>query len=82
MRPVSSGSTVFSDFTPASISWRPRAAWTRRASSIFNVHSLVRTKTKLEAERVGKYMIRPVLSLDRLSFLEQEGKVGYRWGLI
>jgi len=27
-------------------------------------------------------MIRPVLSLDRLSFLEQEGKVGYRWGLI
>ena len=25
-------------------------------------------------------MIRPVLSLDRLSFLEQEGKVGYRWG--
>ena len=48
----------------------------------FNVHSLVRTKTKPEAERVGKYMIRPVLSLDRLSFLEQEGKVGYRWGLI
>jgi len=46
----------------------------------FNVHSLVRAKTKLEAERVGKYMIRPVLSLDRLSFLEQEGKVGYRWG--
>jgi hypothetical protein len=27
-------------------------------------------------------MIRPVLSLERLSFLEQEGKVGYRWGLI
>jgi ABC-type Na+ transport system ATPase subunit NatA len=25
-------------------------------------------------------MIRPVLSLDRLSFLEQEGKVSYRWG--
>ena len=46
----------------------------------FNVHSLVRTKTKPEAERVGKYMIRPVLSLDRLSFLEQEGKVGYRHG--
>jgi hypothetical protein len=46
----------------------------------FNVHSLVRIKTKPEAERVGKYMIRPVLSLDRLSFLEQEGKVGYRWG--
>jgi len=29
---------------------------------------------------VGKYMVRPVLSLDWLSFLEQEGKVGYRWG--
>jgi hypothetical protein len=26
----------------------------------FNVHSLVRTKTKLEAERVGRYMIRMV----------------------
>jgi hypothetical protein len=46
----------------------------------FNVHSLVRTKTKPETERVGKYMIRPVLSLDRLSFLEQEGKVGYWYG--
>jgi ribosomal protein S27E len=46
----------------------------------FNVHSLVRTKTKIEAERVGKYMIRPLLALERLTFLEQEGKVGYRWG--
>jgi len=46
----------------------------------FNVHSLVRTKTKPEAERVGKDMIRPVLALERLSFLEPEGKVGYRWG--
>ena len=40
----------------------------------------MRTKTKPGAERVGKYMIRPVLALERLSFLEQEGKVGYRWG--
>jgi hypothetical protein len=32
------------------------------------------------AERVGKYMIRPLLSLERLSFLEPEGKVGYRYG--
>jgi hypothetical protein len=24
-------------------------------------------------------MIRPLLSLERLSFLEPEGKVGYRW---
>jgi len=46
----------------------------------FNVHSLVRAKTKLEAERVGKYMLRPVLALERLTFLEPEGKVGYRWG--
>jgi hypothetical protein len=46
----------------------------------FHVHSLVRTKTKPEAERVGKYMIRPLLSLERLLFLEQEGKVGYRHG--
>ena len=32
------------------------------------------------AERVGKYMIRPVFSLERLSFLEQEDKVGYQRG--
>ena len=32
------------------------------------------------AERVGKYMLRPVLALERLTFLEPEGKVGYRWG--
>ena len=46
----------------------------------FSVHSRVRAKTKPEAERVGKYMIRPVLALDRLLFLEPEGKVGYRYG--
>ena len=46
----------------------------------FNVHSLVRAKTKIEAERVGKYMLRPILALDRLTFLEPEGKVGYRYG--
>jgi len=46
----------------------------------FNVQSLVRTKTKPEAERVGKYMIRPLLALERLTFLEPEGKVGYSWG--
>jgi hypothetical protein len=40
----------------------------------------VRAKTKPEAERVGKYMIRPVLSMERLTFLETEGKVGYRYG--
>jgi len=46
----------------------------------FSVHSRVRAKTKPEAERVGKYMIRPVLALERLSFVEFEGKVGYRYG--
>jgi len=46
----------------------------------FNVHSRVRAKTKPEAERIGKYMIRPVLSLERLSFLEPEAKVSYRYG--
>jgi hypothetical protein len=34
----------------------------------FNVHSRVRAQTKKEAERVGKYMRRPLLSLERLSF--------------
>jgi hypothetical protein len=46
----------------------------------FNVHSRVRARTRPEAERVGKYMVRPVLALERLMFLEQEGKVGYRHG--
>jgi hypothetical protein len=46
----------------------------------FNVHSLVRAKTKKEAERVGKYMIRPLLSLERLSLDERSGQVGYRYG--
>jgi hypothetical protein len=46
----------------------------------FSVHSRVRAKTKPEAERVGKYMIRPVLSLERLFFLEPEGKLSYRYG--
>jgi hypothetical protein len=36
--------------------------------------------TKSEAERVGKYMIRPLLSLERLSLDEREGKVDYRYG--
>jgi hypothetical protein len=47
----------------------------------FSVHSRVRAKTKSEAERVGKYMIRPLLSLECLFFLEKEGKVGYQHGL-
>ena len=50
------------------------------APGLINVHSPVQAKTKLEAERVGKYMIRPILSLERLSFSEKEGKVCYRYG--
>jgi hypothetical protein len=38
----------------------------------FSIYSRVRSKTKSEAERVGKYMIRPVLFLDRLSLDESE----------
>ena len=45
----------------------------------FNVHSQVRAETKREAERVGKYMIRPLLSLKRLFFDETEGKVRYQY---
>jgi hypothetical protein len=44
----------------------------------FNVHSQVRAQTKREAERVGKYMIRPLLSLKRLFFDETAGKVRYQ----
>jgi hypothetical protein len=46
----------------------------------FNVDSLVRAKTRDEAERVGKYMIRPLLSLERLSLDEKEGQVCYQYG--
>ena len=46
----------------------------------FNVHIRVRAKTRTVAERVGKYMIRPLLSRERLSFDEKEGQVGYRYG--
>ena len=51
-----------------------------RRHSGFSVHSRVRLKTKPEAERVGKYMIRTLFSLERLSLLEPEGKIGYRYG--
>jgi hypothetical protein len=46
----------------------------------FNVHSRVRARTKREAERVGKYMIRPLLSLERLSLDERTGQVRYQYG--
>ena len=44
----------------------------------FSVHSGVRAKTKKEAERVGKYLIRPLLSLERLSLDEKRGRLCYR----
>ena len=46
----------------------------------FQVHSKVRATIKQEAERVGKYMIRPILSLERLSFDEAQGQVSYQYG--
>ena len=45
----------------------------------FNVHSQVRAQTKSEAERIGKYIIRPLLSLKRLFFDETAGKVRYQY---
>jgi hypothetical protein len=45
----------------------------------FNVHTKVKATNKWEVERVGKYMIRPLLSLKRLSFDETEGKVSYQY---
>jgi hypothetical protein len=38
----------------------------------FHVHSQVRARSKKEAEQVGKYMIRPILSLKRLSFMPKK----------
>ncbi|MCK4647040.1 MAG: transposase [Candidatus Aminicenantes bacterium] len=40
----------------------------------------MRATGKQEAERVGKYMIRPILSLKRLSFDEAQGQVIYQCG--
>jgi len=39
----------------------------------FNVHSKVRAESKEEAERIGKYMIRPIISLCKLSLDEAKG---------
>ena len=46
----------------------------------FHVHSQVRALNKAEAERVGKYAIRPILSLRRLSLNEAQGQVIYQYG--
>jgi len=45
----------------------------------FNVHTKVMAKTRKDAESVGKYMIRPILSLQRLSFDETEGQLLYQY---
>jgi hypothetical protein len=71
LSPSTSGEDSPLEWAERILSWRHTG---------FNVHSLVGTKTKLEAERVGKHMIRPVIALERLSFLEPDGKVGYRSG--
>jgi len=46
----------------------------------FNVHSKVRAQSRAEAEKLGKYMIQSLLSLQSLSFLERDGRVFYRYG--
>ena len=46
----------------------------------FNVHSKVRIETREEAEQIGKYMIRPILSLRRLSLDEAQGQAIYQYG--
>lgn len=46
----------------------------------FHVHDKVRATSKQEAERVGKYMIRPILSLKRLFFDQAQGQVIYQYG--
>jgi hypothetical protein len=46
---------------------------------LVSTHHSIPFKTGKEAERVGKYMIRPLLSLERLSFSEKEGQVCYRY---
>jgi hypothetical protein len=61
-----------------SLEWAERILSWRHTG--FNVRSRVRVGTKHEADRVGNYMIRPILALERLSFLDREGNVGYRWG--
>lgn len=53
------------------------AGWHR---SGFSVHSQVRAKTKEEAEGVCKHTTRFLLSLERFSFSQKEGKVCYRYG--
>jgi len=61
-----------------------RQVFTKLAPIEFTIstvnYSRVRTKYIAEAERVGKYRIRPVLSLERLSLDGKQGQVCYRYG--
>ncbi len=59
------------DFVEKILSWRHTG---------FNVHTGVRTTSKEETQQVGKYAIRPILSLNRLSFDEIGGRVSYQCG--
>lgn len=45
-----------------------------------SVHSKVRAKSRKEAERMGKHMIQPLLSLQRLSLDERQAKVCSQYG--
>jgi hypothetical protein len=46
----------------------------------FNVHSKVRTTTREDAQRVARYMAKPILALRRLAFDEAGGMVIYQYG--
>jgi hypothetical protein len=46
----------------------------------FGVHSKVRTTTRPEAQRVARYMLKPILALRRLAFDEARGMVIYHYG--
>ena len=43
------------------------------------MHTEVRATSRKEAKQIGKYMIRPLLSLKRLSIDKAEGKVCYQY---
>jgi len=49
-------------------------------SALGQLYESRKNTDKFYKETHFKYMIRPLLSLERLSFLENEGKVCYRYG--
>ncbi len=46
----------------------------------YNVHSKVRASSLKDAQRVARYMAKPILALRRLSFDLAQGKVIYQYG--